>query len=162
MSDNRPIKQKEFITFSKGSVSLNLENYQFKQILPLVLLVAFILLTIFLPRISPNLNVGAENKQASPATDTALVEEIFSQINPQSGFNLKVKYGDLGPQMLKSGVIDLDKFTSVYESSGNPLNDEQIDILTKGSDEEITINYNGEPDDTTPIDWFPNDEEVID
>lgn len=28
--------------------------------------------------------------------------------------------------------------------------------------EEITINYNGEPDDTTPIDWFPEGEEVVD
>ena len=132
-------KQKNFITFDKNSISLNLNNYQFKEIFPLALLVAFILLTVFLPRISPNLNVGAENKQASLGTDTALVEKIYSQINPQSGYNLKVKYGDLGPRMLKNGVIDLDKFTSVYETAGNPLNDEQMDILTKGSDKEITI-----------------------
>lgn len=59
---------------------------------------------------------------------------------------------------------------SVYNHSYDPNADWKQDFrstsmsyravkpIKKG--EEITVNYNGEPDDTTPIDWFPEGEGV--
>lgn len=66
--------------------------------------------------------------------------KIFAQINPAKGYQINAKYGDIGPKMIKAGVIDLQKFKSVYEKSGQPLSKEQLQILTKGSDKKININ----------------------
>lgn len=64
------------------------------------------------------------------------VEDIF----PAEGYTLDVSYGDIGPKMIEAGVIDLEKFKTVYENSGKPLTDEQLKILTEGSDEKIMVN----------------------
>ncbi|KKU92251.1 MAG: hypothetical protein UY21_C0003G0027 [Microgenomates group bacterium GW2011_GWA1_48_10] len=66
-------------------------------------------------------------------------DDIFNEINPQKGFEIEVSYEDLGPKMVKSGVIDLEKFRAVFERSGQPLTDEQEEILTKGSTRKIKI-----------------------
>ena len=65
---------------------------------------------------------------------------LYEQVNPKSGYKLPISYGNLGPQLIKGGVIDYDAFAAIYENSGNPLSSEQIDILKKGSDQEIVIN----------------------
>jgi hypothetical protein len=67
---------------------------------------------------------------------------MVSQINPYDGYQIPVQYGKIGPQLLEAGAIDLDKFVQVYEQSGNPLSRDQIDILQKGSDEQIVIDRN--------------------
>lgn len=64
---------------------------------------------------------------------------LFDEINPVKGFTINSKYGDLGPKMISSGVIDLDKFKQTYEKSGQPLTKEQLEILTEGSNKEIRI-----------------------
>lgn len=66
-------------------------------------------------------------------------ENLFDEINPKKGFEINAKYGDLGPKMIASGVIDLEKFKQAYEKSGQPLTKEQLEILTKGSNKKIKI-----------------------
>jgi hypothetical protein len=63
----------------------------------------------------------------------------FDEINPEKGFRIKAKFGNIGPQMIKNGVIDLEKFKQTYSKSGQPLTAEQEKILVSGSDNEITI-----------------------
>jgi len=65
-------------------------------------------------------------------------EKLFEEINPSKGYELGVEFGNLGPKMLKIGVIDFDKFKNIYDER-SPLTDEQIKILKKGSKEEIKI-----------------------
>lgn len=65
--------------------------------------------------------------------------ELFEEINPTNGFEINVSFGDLGPKMIANGVIDKDKFIEVYERSNQTLTAEQLNILTKGSDEKIKI-----------------------
>ena len=65
---------------------------------------------------------------------------LLEQINPAQGYTLPVVYGDIGPQLLAAGAIDLGKFVGVYKQSGKPLSEEQLGILTRGSDAPITIN----------------------
>lgn len=65
---------------------------------------------------------------------------LYEQVNPPEGYTLSVSYGDLGPQLIANGVISYDEFAAIYQNSGNPLTAEQIEILTKGSDAEVTIN----------------------
>lgn len=70
---------------------------------------------------------------------TASKDNLFEEINPVSGFEIEVPYGNLGPKMVAMGVIDIDKFKSTYAKSNQPLTSEQEDILEKGSTEKIKI-----------------------
>lgn len=66
-------------------------------------------------------------------------ENLFNEINPESGHEINASYGDLGPKMIETGVIDLEKFKQVYQQNGQPLTKEQLTILTQGSDKKIKI-----------------------
>lgn len=65
-------------------------------------------------------------------------ETIFEKINPSQGYELNIEYGDLGPRMLSMGVIDLEKFTNLYQGRGGMGKDE-TEILTRGSKKRIKI-----------------------
>ncbi len=65
--------------------------------------------------------------------------QLSGQVNPKDGYALPVSYGDLGPQLIEAGVIDYDTFAGIYKNSGNPLTPEEVEILMKGSDEQIVI-----------------------
>lgn len=71
-------------------------------------------------------------------SDDALMEAVI----PVAGITLNVKYGSIGPELVKSGAIDLEKFKKIYADSGAPLTQEQLDILTKGSENKIVVNEN--------------------
>lgn len=64
---------------------------------------------------------------------------IYDQISPQDGYNLSVSYGVLGPQLIEGGVINYGAFVEIYKKSGNPLSEEEITILKRGSDQDIVI-----------------------
>ncbi len=66
-------------------------------------------------------------------------DNLFDQINPVNGVEIKATYGQLGPKMVELGVIDLEKFKKVYADSNQPLTPEQTDILTQGADTKIKI-----------------------
>lgn len=65
---------------------------------------------------------------------------IHEQVSPKDGYNLSVSYGNLGPQLLRSGVINYDAFASLFQDAGTPLTENQIKALKNGSDEEIVMN----------------------
>lgn len=82
-----------------------------------------------------------------PATQTAKAlpavtqnsDDVFSEINPPNGFEINATYSDLGPKMIKLGVIDLNKFKKTYERSGQILTNDEEKILTEGLDQKIRI-----------------------
>ncbi len=78
-------------------------------------------------------NQTAKNLKQSPSA------EIYRQINPPEGYEINTSFGDIGPKMIDMGVIDLEKFKAAYDRSGQPLTEEQLSILTKGSDQKIKI-----------------------
>lgn len=80
-------------------------------------------------------------KKATPVVITTKSNnsELFEEINPTEGFQINASFNDLGPKMLKSGIIDINKFKSVYEKSNQPLTKEQEEILTLGLDKKIKI-----------------------
>jgi hypothetical protein len=79
------------------------------------------------------LDETAESKQQKD------LAQLSVQVNPADGYTLPVSYGNLGPQLMQAGVIDYDAFASVMTSSGDALRNDQIDVLKKGSDEQIVI-----------------------
>lgn len=65
--------------------------------------------------------------------------QLREQIHPIDGYKLPVSYGNLGPQLTEAGVIDLNAFKDVMAASGDALSNPQLDILNKGSDQQIII-----------------------
>lgn len=68
-----------------------------------------------------------------------LMTKLYEQVNPVDGYTLPISYEQLGPQLVEAGVIDTDAFAQVMAAGGDTLSDNQIDILKKGSDEQIVI-----------------------
>jgi len=63
-----------------------------------------------------------------------------NQVTLPDEYTLPVTYGDIGPQLLVAGAINYEQFVEVYNRSGQPLTNEQQNILQYGSDEPIVIN----------------------
>jgi hypothetical protein len=98
---------------------------------------ALFILIVFTIGLGSGYVIGNRSASAVPVTTAVSQKEneattMINQINPPEG--------DIGPQMLSSGAIDLDKFTRVYTQGGHPLTDEQMNILTQGSNSKIVIN----------------------
>lgn len=84
----------------------------------------------------PTARANFSTAVTGPETQTnALLEEI----NPLQGYTIPATYGDLGPQLLAAGAIDLERFVQTYENAGSPLSTAQLRILTEGSDEGVVI-----------------------
>lgn len=84
----------------------------------------------FYPKIQASIKAREESAQR---------DRIFEEINPAKGYELEVNYGDIGPKMLKEGVIDLSKFKEVYAQNKQSLTGEQLKILTQGANKKIKI-----------------------
>ena len=69
------------------------------------------------------------------ARETAKFEKA---VLPPEGVVLPVKWGDLGAQMIKVGVIDVDKFEDVYKNQGG-LNEETRRLLYDSDNGNIKI-----------------------
>jgi hypothetical protein len=104
-----------------------------------------ILLVYALPRLPAEYKLSFAN-QGNFVTNNLITNskvdssELFAQVNPVEGYTTNVVFGDIGPKLLKVGAIDLDKFIQTYERADRPLSKKQIEILTQGSDEKISIN----------------------
>lgn len=62
------------------------------------------------------------------------LSKLDSQVIPQQGFEMPVSWGDIGPRLVSSGVIDVTKFRQIAK-----LTPDQEEILTKGTDKKIRI-----------------------
>ena len=65
---------------------------------------------------------------------------LIDQVNPPDGYQLSIRYGDFAPKLVAAGVIDYAGFVKLYQEIGSPLNEQQINILTKGSDAPVVFN----------------------
>lgn len=83
--------------------------------------------------------VTSSSKSDTVTKEDAAKADLFNEINPEKGYEINALFGDLGPKMITMGVVDYDKFKSVYEKSGSPLTQEQQDILTKGLNKKVKI-----------------------
>ncbi len=68
------------------------------------------------------------------------VDQLIAEINPPGGYPIPATFGDVGPKVVAAGGIDLEAFKALYAQAGRPLNDQQLAVLTGGSDEQIVIN----------------------
>jgi hypothetical protein len=74
-----------------------------------------------------------ESGSPSASSPDALAASLF----PEGGVNLDVRWGDIARRLVEEGVIDLEKFSGAAQRAGSPLTDDQLKVLTEGSDEAI-------------------------
>ena len=138
------IPKEKIVSSEKGQLEFNLTKKTLPQLKPLIVLLFFIVIVYSLPRLpktwrlQTQRQVNPQNQQKANTSENQSAG-LFAQINPPEGFQINATYEDIGPKMLEMGVIDFDKFKETYDKSGQPLTQEQLDILTKGSDLEIKI-----------------------
>jgi hypothetical protein len=65
---------------------------------------------------------------------------LFDQVNPPDGYELPIQYGDFAPKLVAAGVIDYAGFVKLYQEIGSPLSEQQIAVLTKGSNAQVVFN----------------------
>lgn len=135
------ISKEKWLVFRNRGLYLNLNKQTIPQVKPLLIFLVFALIVYALPKLPKTWRVNFQkNPQVKAAVNSSVnSSSIMAQINPKEGYAIKVDYGNLGPAMIKSGVIDLNKFKDVYQGAGQPLTKQQLAILTQGSEQEIRI-----------------------
>jgi hypothetical protein len=111
---------------------------------------SWILLIVFVVGLGGGYFMGRESMKTETASGVVAIAtptaasgtDMMHEVNPPDGYTIPVKFGEIGPSMLAAGAIDLAKFIQLYEQVGRPLNSDQLDILQKGSNIEVTINQN--------------------
>lgn len=68
-------------------------------------------------------------------SETASMDKITEEVLPSEGFTLPISWGDLGPRLVKAGVIDDVKFTKALN-----LTNSEKKILNGGMEGPVTIN----------------------
>ena len=81
----------------------------------------------------------SQGQQIAPQENTNDVTNLVLQINPPDGYQLPVSYGNIGPQLIATGAIDIDSFIKTYEQAGQPLTNTQMAILRDGMDAPIIM-----------------------
>jgi hypothetical protein len=74
---------------------------------------------------------------AAPSKNESMT--MMNQVNPPDGYQLPVTFGDIGPQMVAAGAIDMPRFIALYEQQSTPLTDDQMALLTQGTAENMVI-----------------------
>ncbi len=65
---------------------------------------------------------------------------LAQQINPAEGYIVPATFGEIGPKLLAAGAIRAEDFIQVYARAGQPLNENQLNILQRGSVEQVVFN----------------------
>ncbi len=80
------------------------------------------------------LGVPAPAISAAPEPAPAAEQTLEAQILPPEGLTFPGTWQNIGPKLVASGAIDLEKFKALYEQGGRPLSEEQLRFFTEGSD----------------------------
>jgi hypothetical protein len=99
---------------------------------------AVLVVTFLMPRVSAQSKAIRGVGNSATATETAAT--FLAEVNPPQGYTLSTHYGDIGPRLIAAGAIDQEHFVQLYASGGDALTDDQLHILTKGSDSPVAIN----------------------
>ncbi|OGO11192.1 MAG: hypothetical protein A2032_05065 [Chloroflexi bacterium RBG_19FT_COMBO_49_13] len=105
---------------------------------------ALMLLLVFVGGLGSGYLMGQQSGHDIAASSTTEKQEngmtLMEQINPPAGYKIPAVFGDIGPQLVAAGAIDLVKFTDIYRQQTKPLTDDQMSILTKETAANVVIN----------------------
>ena len=79
-----------------------------------------------------------KSQNDTPKEQLIVIEQILKEVIPDDGYEINAKWGDIGPNLIKSGTIDLEKFKELYLQDGG-LKSNELAILENTSDSNIKI-----------------------
>lgn len=105
---------------------------------------ALFLLAVFVAGLGSGYLMGKRSMRAESLSAASRAESrgmaMIHQVNPPRSYTIPAIFGTVGPRILAAGAIDLDKFVQIYKQAGQPLTEEQMTILTQGTDAKVVIN----------------------
>ena len=105
---------------------------------------ALVLLIVFSIGLESGYLMGHRTIPQSTTVDTATTEDLamdmMHQINPPDGYQIPAVFGDIGPQLIAAGAINMPMFVDLYKQQNRPLTDVQMAILTKETASSVEIN----------------------
>jgi len=105
---------------------------------------SLVLLIVFGIGLGSGYLLGQRTPQPESITEIAATENhpmaLIDQINPPEGYQIPAVFGDIGPQLVETGAINLPLFVDLYQRQNKPLTDEQMSILTKETALKVEIN----------------------
>jgi hypothetical protein len=84
----------------------------------------------------------AAGRVSDDAGGSAAAAADLDAVLPADGVTIPARWGDTLPRLVEQGVIDVEKFKAAAASSGSPLTEEQLRLLTEPSDENLRIDAN--------------------
>lgn len=119
-----------------------LKKLNLKVVLMSAVFVAFVGLLFFLfvfdIKVEPNTRFFMLTARFFPniaALPEPTVEYLSSQVLPEKGYTVDIKWGSIGKKLLETGAIDLEKYKKIYTSRSPEL----LKYLTEEQGREITI-----------------------
>lgn len=104
---------------------------------------ALVLLVVFVLGGGGGYMVGKQIVHEGAITSTTKSGEdamtLMHQVNPPDGYTIPAVFGDIGPQLVAAGAIDMAKFTGLYKQQNKPLSEDQMTILTKETHANVVI-----------------------
>ena len=111
-----------------------------------VIIISFVAILFLLPSVPAKYKINFQRSGVSAPTQGQVTgsvdsQNLFDQVNPQGGFAINMNYGNMGYQLVQDGVIDFEKFSTLYDNTDSPLTDEQLKIFTEeGLNKPIVVN----------------------
>lgn len=104
---------------------------------------ALVLLMVFVLGGGGGYMMGRQSMPAAAPTSQAQSQPdamtLMKEVNPPDGYKVAAAFGEVGPQLVAAGAIDVTKFASLYQQQNQPLTDDQKTILSKGTKTDIVI-----------------------
>lgn len=100
-----------------------------------MIVIGFVLLGFSANEYFKNHKIAAEDNHQP---HEQIVSYLSSQVFPENGFDTNIKWENIGPELIKSGAIDPEKFKEIYRQNGG-LSADELAILETGSDSSIKI-----------------------
>lgn len=142
-----PAVRPQLIRLNEDRLDLDLSWPALRSLKPVAMLGLFTVALFVLPRLPARYRVDfstgimppAQQERAATQASEPQGPSLAEQINPVDGFELAFTYGDIGPQLIEAGAIDVEAFKQIYMDAGHPLTEAQEQILLEGSDAPIVI-----------------------
>ncbi len=139
-----PVIKNKIIEYKNGKLNFHINKLILNQQKPIFILIISVIFIYSLPYLPKQWRINFQKSGVSatimPLSSTEINEQtINEQINPKQGYEINASYGNLGPELIKLGAINFDKFAQVFSKYNTSLTQDEINILTKGSNEKIKM-----------------------
>jgi hypothetical protein len=126
--------------FAKGVIK-NMETKKLlndKSVQASILIAAIVISSSLGYTVGVKASTGKNTTQAQATQAKDPAQELEQKVLPSGGVTLPVVWGDMGTKLVSSGILDADKFKTIYENRGQ-FTDEYNKLLTATDNGKLKI-----------------------